>query len=236
MLSAPVINPIVLISTYIAYKGLGLGAEMVAGRAAIGVFVALVAGTALWLVLQRRRDLESGAQAASCDHDHDHVSGELADEEIEFMHDHSHRAIGASPITPAGRARLESFLGHVIGDFTMMGRFIVIGAAVAAFLQTAIPQSALAGFGGQLVVGALAMMALAFIMALCSEADAFVAVSFSQFTIGAQMAFLTFGPVMDTKLLPLYAATFGRTVTVLIIATSAPVTLGAGIVFYLVVT
>jgi uncharacterized membrane protein YraQ (UPF0718 family) len=233
MLSAPVINPIVLSSTFIAYKGLGLGPEMVAGRAAIGVFVAVLTGSALWLTLRRRplaqlaADEESGHHHHHLDHDHNHSGAAYAAEAREHAHDPGHST---------RRARWESFVGHVVTDFTMMGRFIVIGAAAAAVLQTAIPQRALAGLGGQLIIGSLAMMALAFMMSLCSEADAFVAVSFSQFTIGAQMAFLTFGPVMDMKLLPLYAATFGRGVTSLIIATALPATLGAGILFYFAVT
>jgi uncharacterized membrane protein YraQ (UPF0718 family) len=54
------------------------------------------------------------------------------------------------------------------------------------------------------------MMALAFLLSLCSESDAFVAASFVQFGVGAQLAFLVFGPMVDTKLGFLYSATFTK--------------------------
>ena len=71
-----------------------------------------------------------------------------------------------------------------------MGRFVVLGAAVAALLQTVVPQDALSSVAGATVVGALALMALAMALSLCSEADAFVAVSFTAFPLGSQLAFL----------------------------------------------
>ena len=91
-----------------------------------------------------------------------------------------------------------------------MGRFLVIGALVAAALQTFVPQSIIGSVAGTPVVDLLAMMALAFLLSLCSESDAFVAASFVQFGVGAQLAFLVFGPMVDTKLGILYSATFRK--------------------------
>jgi uncharacterized membrane protein YraQ (UPF0718 family) len=53
-------------------------------------------------------------------------------------------------------------------------------------------------------------MVLAYVLSLCSESDAFVAASFVQFSAAAQLAFLVFGPMVDTKLSALYLGTFGR--------------------------
>ena len=53
-------------------------------------------------------------------------------------------------------------------------------------------------------------LALAGVLSLCSESDAFVAASFVQFGMGAQLAFLVFGPMVDAKLGFLYAGTFSR--------------------------
>ncbi|MPZ91154.1 MAG: hypothetical protein GEU68_05930 [Actinobacteria bacterium] len=89
-----------------------------------------------------------------------------------------------------------------------MGRFLVIGAMVAAALQTFVPQSIIGGVANTPVISILAMMALAFLLSLCSESDAFVAASFVQFGVGGQLAFLVFGPMVDTKLGILYGATF----------------------------
>jgi len=68
-------------------------------------------------------------------------------------------------------------------------------------------------------------MAFAFVLSLCSEADAFVAVSFTVFPLGAQLAFLVFGPVLDAKLALLYGSTFGRGFVLRLAAVTAPVVL-----------
>jgi uncharacterized membrane protein YraQ (UPF0718 family) len=89
-----------------------------------------------------------------------------------------------------------------------MGRFLILGAAVAAALQTLMPQTVLGSLASAPVVDLIAMMVLAFLLSLCSESDAFIAASFVQFGPGAQLAFLVFGPMVDTKLGFLYAGAF----------------------------
>jgi uncharacterized membrane protein YraQ (UPF0718 family) len=54
------------------------------------------------------------------------------------------------------------------------------------------------------------MMILALLLSVCSEADAFVAVSFQVFSSAAQLAFVTLGPMLDLKLVGMYAITFRR--------------------------
>ena len=106
-----------------------------------------------------------------------------------------------------------------------MARYLVFGAAVAAALQTFVPQSVIGSVAGAPVVSLLAMMGLAFLLSLCSESDAFVAASFVQFGVGAQLAFLVFGPMVDTKLGFLYTATFSKGFFRTVVITVASVTL-----------
>ena len=54
------------------------------------------------------------------------------------------------------------------------------------------------------------MAFLAVILCICSEADAFVAASLSQFSLTARLAFLVVGPMVDIKLISLQAGVFGR--------------------------
>ena len=112
-----------------------------------------------------------------------------------------------------------------------MGKFIVLGAALAAAMQTIVPQSVFTGIVTTPVVGALIMIVLAFFLSLCSEADAFVAVSFIQFPIGPQLAFLTAGPVLDTKLVLLYAGTFGRVFVLKLAVVVVPVVVAGSLIF-----
>jgi uncharacterized membrane protein YraQ (UPF0718 family) len=51
---------------------------------------------------------------------------------------------------------------------------------------------------------------LAVLLAVCSEADAFVAASLVQFSPTARLAFMVVGPAVDVKLIALQAGTFGR--------------------------
>ena len=44
------------------------------------------------------------------------------------------------------------------------------------------------------------MAGLAVVLAICSEADAFVAAAFGQFSPTARLAFLVVGPMVDVKL------------------------------------
>ncbi len=56
----------------------------------------------------------------------------------------------------------------------------------------------------------LALAGLAVVMAICSEADAFVAASLTQFSLTARLAFMVVGPMVDVKLIALQVGTFGR--------------------------
>ena len=47
-------------------------------------------------------------------------------------------------------------------------------------------------------------------MSICSEADAFVAASLTQFSLSARLTFMVVGPMVDVKLISLQAGTFGR--------------------------
>jgi uncharacterized membrane protein YraQ (UPF0718 family) len=187
MLAAPILNPVVLISTYVAYRGHDTLWVMVAGRAGLGLVAAVAVG---WVLARRHKD-------------------ELLRPATEASHEHDHGEDGRS----------TSYLNHLSGDFLFMGRYLVLGAAVAAALQTFVPQSIIGSVAGTPVVDLVAMMGLAFVLSLCSESDAFVAASFVQFGPGAQLAFLVFGPMLDTKLGFLYGGTFDRAVlrTVLVV-------------------
>ena len=197
MLASPIFNPIVLAATWFAYSPRGLGWQMVAGRAAAGVVLAIATGWAL------------GAEGAA-----KLLRARPGDEE-----DHSHGS------------RLGAFMEHFSSDFFFMGKFLVLGAAFAALLQTAIPQSVVSGVATTPVIGTLGLMGVAYLSSLCSEADAFVAVSFTQFPLGAQLGFLVFGPVLDLKLSFLYSAAFKRRFVLRLAAVAIPVTLATSLVF-----
>jgi uncharacterized membrane protein YraQ (UPF0718 family) len=171
LLSAPAINPIVLVSTAVAFPGHPM---MVLARFLASAAASVAMGL-LWIAFGRE-DLLSLARPRTTGH--------------------------AGP-------RLTTFLSTAQQDFLQAGGFLVIGAAAAATLQTAVPRhfvDSLASFGpGSLIV----MGGLAVLIAICSEADAFVAAGLKQFSLTARLAFLVVGPMVDVKLITLQAGTFG---------------------------
>src|SRR6266700_2064337 len=62
-------------------------------------------------------------------------------------------------------------------DLLQAGGFLIVGAATAATLQTVVPRSILDAVAGAGPLALLALAGLAVVMAICSEADAFVAAS-----------------------------------------------------------
>jgi uncharacterized membrane protein YraQ (UPF0718 family) len=197
MLASPILNPVVLASTFVAYSGRDLAWQMVLGRAGLGLILAIVAGWAI------------GADDA----------GDLLRPR---SGEHAHSDDGTK-----GRA----FFDHLGNDFFFMGRFVILGATLAALLQTMIPQDIVSGIARTPIVGSLSLMAVAFVLSLCSEADAFVAVSFVQFPLGSQLAFLVFGPVVDAKLAFLYGATFRKRFVARLVVVAVPVVLAGSLWF-----
>jgi uncharacterized protein len=106
--------------------------------------------------------------------------------------------------------RWEIFAATARHDFGHAGGFLVLGAAMAATLQTVIPRSLFDALGGSGPASVLSLGVLAVVLAVCSEADAFVAASLTQFSPTARLAFMVVGPVVDVKLVALQAGTFGR--------------------------
>ncbi|WP_326654225.1 permease [Streptomyces sp. NBC_01750] len=103
-----------------------------------------------------------------------------------------------------------AFWGSVRHDVMHAGGFLVVGAMAAATLKVVVPAGWLHAAANNPVVSVLALAILAVLLSICSEADAFVAASLSQFSLTARLAFLVVGPMIDLKLFAMQAATFGR--------------------------
>ena len=174
MLSAPVINPLVGFSTYLAFTAYP---DMLLYRFA-GAFISanliglLLLGGRKQAVLNRRSAYDSSNHA--CSHTH-----------------HRH---------PGLLTRLRDMLFHTCDEFFDMGRFLIIGSLIAAVIQVTVPRAMLLSVGQEPVLSVAGMMGFAFIISVCSQADAFIAAPFaSAFTPGAIAAFLIYGPMLDIK-------------------------------------
>jgi uncharacterized protein len=181
MLAAPVVNPVVIASTYVAFRGRDSLWTMVAGRFLLGILVAVVVG---WTVgaVSKEGLLKPNPE--------DRLAGPIE--------------LGRP------EPRWRRFFLHMGNDFLFMARYLVLGASFAGLVQTFLPASWIGKVAGLPIVSILAMMLLAVLLSLCSESDAFIAASFVQFGPASQLAFLVFGPMVDLKLGALYAGTFRK--------------------------
>lgn len=93
-------------------------------------------------------------------------------------------------------------------DFLHAGGFLVIGGLFAAALNVLVPQEWLLAVADQPILSVLVLAGLAVLLSICSEADAFVAASLTEFSLTAKLAFLVVGPMVDLKLISLQAGTF----------------------------
>ncbi|MYW21827.1 hypothetical protein GT039_41225 [Streptomyces sp. SID2955] len=109
-----------------------------------------------------------------------------------------------------GRSRWDEFRTGFQHDFLHAGGFLVLGAMAAATFNVAVPRSVLDTFAAAPWMSVLFLAGLAVLLAVCSEADAFLAASLTGFPPLARLAFMVVGPMVDLKLIALQAGTFGR--------------------------
>jgi len=187
LLAAPVINPIVLASTYAAF---GWGPILI-GRFAITWVMAMVVGLLFSLQTRPQRIIRIEA--------------------LPMIAGGSSTAPRVIIQRPALLPGLRLALRLASEEFFEMGRYLVIGAFLAALMQTFIPQESLRVLATNPVNSVLVMAALAFLLSVCSTVDAFLALSFAKtFTAGSILTFLTFGPMVDIKSTMMYLGVFKR--------------------------
>ena len=107
-------------------------------------------------------------------------------------------------------SRFTAFTEAARHDFLQAASYLVIGAAAAAALRVVIPQTVFEHLAGQTVLSIVIMALLAVVLALCSEADAFVAASLTMLPLLPRLVFLVVGPAVDLKLFAMQAGMFGR--------------------------
>lgn len=182
LIAAPMINPVVLLATFIAFGNSFKFALLRLGGAMI---LALLVG----LVLAYGYDTPILLNQAVSHSDHDH-------------HDHHH----------SDKTALHTFwsaLTHAVDEFFDTGRYLIFGSLVAATIQVFVPTRLLTTVTHRPFLAILVMMLFAFLLSLCSEADAFIGASLlSIFGPAPILAFLLFGPVIDIKNLLMMSSYF----------------------------
>jgi len=195
LLAAPVINPVVIASTYTAF---GWGAVLL-GRVALTLSIATAVGLIFGLAPHPMRLLQFSAWPTLSDGDGATLSN-------------------AAMVHSSLLTRLVHALSVATDEFFEMGRYLVLGSLLAAAMQTVVPQSMLLAIGRGPLSSVVAMLALAFVLSVCSTVDAFLALAFvNLFTTGSILGFLVFGPMVDVKSVLMFLGVFHRRVALYLV-------------------
>jgi uncharacterized membrane protein YraQ (UPF0718 family) len=202
MLAAPIMNPIVAVSTLTAFKEfqkvngwLEIGnATMTLARLSLGYAVAVAVG----LIVLRFRP--------------ERILKTSIIEGIEAPR---------SENAPAPRVTFNGRLVHAMRtamrDFLDTGMYFTIGVIITSVFNTQVNQAILDGVAGNEWLALPSIMGLAFVLSLCSTSDAFIAAPMAAFSQAAKLAFLVFGPMMDIKLMFMYSVVFRRRVVLIML-------------------
>lgn len=175
ILSAPIVNPIVILSTLYAFPN---EPYIVVYRIIFGIIIALLCGFIFQLLPKKTPVLLSNIDNFQCGCD--------------FCSDDSYKS---------GKVqKLNAIFQHASSEFFLIGKFIVIGAFFSTIMNTTVSKYIFTNLNGSNLSSLLIMMLLAFLLSLCSSSDAFIAKTFSnQFPMSSILGFLVFGPMMDIK-------------------------------------
>lgn len=174
IISIPILNPIVFLSTYYAFQS---NPKILYGRMGLTVIAAFIIGCAVYYLFRHQTLLRKSSAGSSIGSSHQH------------HHDHS-----------STKPHFNDLILHMSSEFFDTAKYFFIGALLAGLFQTFFNQHMLAAVGSNEIKGPAVMMGLAYLLSVCSTSDAFLASSFSNlFTPGSLVAFLIFGAMLDIK-------------------------------------
>ena len=193
LLSTPILNPIVIVSTYSAF---GWGPVLWL-RIGLSILISFSVGLIFSVQKQPWKLMHTSAMAPI-------LGGSM-------------EAVEEKPASSLWQ-KMVQVLQITVEEFFDMGRYLVIGAIMAALMQTIVPQQALLSLGQGNLSSILVMIVLAVVLSICSTVDAFFALSFvGSFTTGSILAFLVFGPMVDIKSTLMYLHVFNKKTVVYLV-------------------
>lgn len=197
LLSAPIINPIVIVSTLTAFNNFKAGepnspldasnVTMMVARISLGYLVAVVFG--LMMLRKKPEDILRAEIAAGVQKTGEGVAPEA---ERPF------------------NTKLVHAMRTAMRDFLDTAMYFAIGVMITSVFNTQVDQTKIQAVAGNDLLAVPSLMGLAYVLALCSTSDAFIAAPMATFSAGAKLAFLVFGPMLDVKLSFMYSAVFRR--------------------------
>jgi uncharacterized protein len=221
LLAAPTINPVVFWATWVAFRA---QPEVLFMRVGFTLLVATVVG---WVfscqpdigpflqepvARSRFRDKPFAKDTPKSNQPSLLQGGtflQSADGMLQLDTPAAQRLVANPAAAQSVAAKLALVVENMVRELRELGAVLVLGSAIAATVQVAVPREFILGLGQGMVSSILAMMALAVVVSICSTVDSFFALSFaSTFTTGSLLAFLIFGPMIDLKNIGLLLTVF----------------------------
>ena len=200
LFAAPVLNPIVLASTFAAFPD---QPWLLLARPVGAVMVAV--GLSLLLSLIPEPELLRPELLAERRLNQPLTSVSLLERSGGLLGPPQ----SAPPPAPPPRPSPGELIRHGANEFLGLALLLVLGCLIAALVQTFVPRGWLLAVGSAPTLSVVALMLLAWVVSVCYSVDAYLALSFAaQVTPGALLAFLLLGPVIDLKLLGLLGLLF----------------------------
>jgi uncharacterized protein len=212
LLAAPTVNPIVIWSTWIAFRD---RPEIVVLRVVFSLLIATIIGYIFSVqkdikpILQpaialgpirAQPKISTGSSLLDGGDFMIGIGGAAAVKMTQDLIQQPKRSL---------RANLNLVLDNVVQELRELGGVLVLGSAVAAAIQTLTPREVIVSLGEGPILSIVVMMLLAGSISICSTVDSFFALSFAAtFTSGSLLAFLVFGPMFDLKSIGLMLSIF----------------------------
>lgn len=202
MTAGPIINLLVIFSTTVAFIRHDGGLTIIVLRVVFGFLVAF--GTGMVVERQFRKygyDLLRPIARPPAAAPLPHPAG--------AENSTNGRTNGNGPPPASVWQRVGNIAATALHDFVDITVFLIIGALLAATVRFWLSNDDISYLSTSYpVLMILGMMGLAILLCLCSEADAFVAASFTTLNPAGKLAFLVLGPMLDLKLYMMFTRVF----------------------------
>lgn len=177
MLAVPIVNPVVIMSTYYAFPN---EINVVIYRTLGGVIGALIVGIVIGFFYDKKKStdvIRSDDAGVYCDC-------------CTFSNNYYISLKG----------KIKNLVLNASNEFLNISIYFIFGAFLSSIFVVFIQDGLIENMTSGKVIGVVIMMVLGFLLSLCSEADAFVAKGFmDNFGVPGVIAFLILGPMMDLK-------------------------------------
>lgn len=194
MLAVPIINPIVIMSTYYAfYNKQGMVLLRVFGGFAAAIIIGMIVNA---------------------------IQGNNSPLLLNYSNNDNYCSCGCNSYF-GEQNKIKKIIEHTNREFLDITRYLIFGAFISSVFQVMASTGSFKFISNNKVLVIIFMMFLAFVLSLCSEADAFVGRTFlSQYSFSGVAAFLILGPMIDIKSLIMLSGTFKKSFVVKLVMTT----------------